>query len=153
MNPDIFLDFKWLPTKWRPFVRISDSIWNPIICNPTSFWPLKIQICPDFRSPLYICYGWSYNNFSTAMRLVTIRRILKIVSGFDFSIVLPHKIIEGIRLNYRISGDLTFWLSIRPDFNWFWYSNGWYLDPHCIYYNKTKDSTQQKIQEHSAQLT
>ena len=48
-------------TKWRPFVRISNS-WASgfqipfkirTSCNPTSFWPLKFQTNPDFRSPLY----------------------------------------------------------------------------------------------------
>ena len=29
----ICLDFKWLG------FQISDPIWNPTICNPTSFWP------------------------------------------------------------------------------------------------------------------
>ena len=55
------LDFQWLLTKQRPFVWISNDrasgfqipfkIWT--ICKPTSFWPLKIQTSPNFRSPLY----------------------------------------------------------------------------------------------------
>ena len=55
-------DFKWFLTKWRPFIQISNG-WASgfqipfkiqTICNPTSFWPFKIQTSLDFRSPLYM---------------------------------------------------------------------------------------------------
>ena len=48
-------------TKWQAIVKISNG-WAPglqipfkirTICNPTSFWPFKIQTSPDFRFPLY----------------------------------------------------------------------------------------------------
>ena len=54
-------DFKWLLTKWQPFVQISNECASGFqtpfkiqtICNPTSVAPFKIQTRLDFRSPLY----------------------------------------------------------------------------------------------------
>ena len=57
------LDFKWLLTKWWPFVRISNG-WASgfqilfeirTICNPTSFCQFEIQTGPDLKSPLNVC--------------------------------------------------------------------------------------------------
>ena len=52
-------DFKWLLTKWLPFIRISNSWASEFqipfeiqtICNPTSFEPFEIQTRSDYRSP------------------------------------------------------------------------------------------------------
>ena len=49
-------DFKWFLTKWRLSKDGASRFQIPFkirtICNPTSFWPFKIQTNPDFRSPL-----------------------------------------------------------------------------------------------------
>ena len=69
------LDFKWFWTKWQPFVRISNG-WASrfqipfkiqTICNPTSFWPFKIQTLKrlDFECVGYLnVLKWSphYSN-------------------------------------------------------------------------------------------
>ena len=57
----IEMNFSWFLTKWQPFVWISNSrafgfqiqFAIRIIFKPTSFQPLKMQMHPDFKSPLY----------------------------------------------------------------------------------------------------
>ena len=59
-------NFKKFLTKWHPFNWIYNGLASVFqipfeiqtICNPTSFWPFKIQTdSPDFRSPLYPIIG------------------------------------------------------------------------------------------------
>ena len=50
--------FVWISNGWVSGFQIPFKIWT--ICNPTSFWPFKIQTSPDFRSPLY-------NNLNTGL--------------------------------------------------------------------------------------
>ena len=42
--------FKWISNGWASWFQIPFKI--PTICNPTSFWPFKIQTSLGFRSPL-----------------------------------------------------------------------------------------------------
>ena len=89
------LDFKWFLIKWLPFVQISNDcasryqipfkIWT--ICDPTSFWPFKIQTSTDFRSHLSLVQFLPENRTNKKWFLDPYRKVIFFMASFFMAFI------------------------------------------------------------------